>query len=583
MIASVTRGDRTRGILAYVYGPGDEDEHINQHTVAGFEDLLPDPGLAADPQWALTQLAKILDLRVVQAGKNAPKEHVWHCSLRAAPEDRHLSDEEWEQVARRVMHAAGIAPAGDPDGCRWVVVRHAEDHVHIVATTVRADLTGARLHNDWRNVMDELTLIERDYGLREVDREPFGRRTARTTVKRPTRAEIHKAQRQGRPEPTRAALRTAVRESLAGAVTEDEFLSRLADHGIRVQVHRLPSGDAKGYSFNLPGDRNGDNQPVWYSGSTLGPDLSLPRIRTRLAVTADEPDLVIVQAKSARPGLQQAGCLAGQALESFTAPRPGGEDDDLEVWQARAAGFGEVLDAFAQTHHGPNRAQIAAAAKTYGQAAHLHGRAADQEMRALRSTARALLAGGPSLGQGKDSDAVAAFLDVLILLAVALYRHHRAAGHRQHAHFAQATADHLHAAYTQAATRPLVALAAQGERLPPAVQSRNTAAVHQALPPELAARVLAGKDWSALAATLAQAHHLGHSPAALLQQALGTREMDSADNPATVLLWRIRRTTDLPAPSTTKPTKRKNPPPTPAPALAPRPAVAPTPPTTRRR
>ena len=65
MIASVTRGDRTRGILAYVYGPGDEDEHTSQHTVAAFEPLLFDPGLDEDPERALTRLAKILDLRVV--------------------------------------------------------------------------------------------------------------------------------------------------------------------------------------------------------------------------------------------------------------------------------------------------------------------------------------------------------------------------------------------------------------------------------------------------------------------------------------------------------------------------------------
>ena len=578
MIASVTRGDRTRGILAYVYGPGDEDEHTNQHTVAAFEDLLPDPGLSADPERALDQLAKILDLRVVQADKRAPKEHVWHCSLRAAPEDRHLSDPEWEQIARRVMHAAGIAPTGDPDGCRWVVVRHAEDHVHIVATTVRANLTGARLHNDWQNVMAELTSIEQDYGLRQVEREPYGKRTVRTTAKRATRAEIHKAKRQGRAEPSRTALRTAVRESLAGAVTEDEFLGRLADHGIRVQVHRLPSGDAKGYSFNLPGDRNGDNQPVWYSGSTLGADLSLPRIRARLAITTDEPDPTITQARSARPGLLQAGHLTDHALESLAAA---GDQPDPQTVLAYAAGFGEVLDALAQTHLGPTRAQIAAAAKVYGQTVYLHEQAADQEMRALRSATRALLASGPSLGQGPEGDAIVALLDVLVWAAVALYRHHSAAGHRQHARAAQATADHLRAAYTQAAAKPLAALTAHGKRLPPAVQDRSTAAVHQALPPALAARVLRGTDWPALTATLAEAQTHGHHPTALLQQALGTREMDTADNPAAVLLWRIRRTTNLPAVTALKPTKRKPSTSTPPPAA--RPAAVPAPPTTPRR
>jgi hypothetical protein len=578
MIASVTRGDRTRGILAYVYGPGDEDEHTDQHTVAAFEPLLFDPGLDADPERALTRLAKILDLRVAQAGAGAPKDHVWHCSLRAAPEDRHLSDTEWEQIARRVMHAAGIAPDGDPDGCRWVVVRHAEDHVHIVATTVRADLTGARLHNDWQRVMDELTLIERDYGLRQVERAASGMRTARTTVKRPTRAEIHKAKLQGLPEPTRAVLRTAVRESLAGAVSEDEFLGRLAGHGVQVKVHRLPSGDAKGYSFHLPGDRNGDGQPLWYSGSSLGPDLTLPKIRARLSITADEPSPAIAQARSARPALQQAGRLADQALDSFTAPNPGEEESDGEVWQVRAAGFGEVLDAFAQTHRGSQRAQIAAAAKAYGQAAYIHERAAEQEMRALRSMARTVLAGGPSHG-ALEGDAIAAFLDVLILIAVALHHSHRAAGHTQQARIAQATADQLRTAYAQTAAKPLAALKAQGERLPPMIRDQAAAAVHQALPANLAVRVLGGKDWPALAATLTQAGQFGHSPTGLLQQALGAREMDSADNPAAVLLWRIRRTTDLPA-TTPRTTPRKT---TVSVTPAARPTVPPAPSAASRR
>lgn len=70
-----------------------------------------------------------LDLRVKQAGDRTPDKHVWHCSVRAAPEDRTLSDEDWAVIARRVLNATGIAPAGDPDACRWVAVRHAEDHI----------------------------------------------------------------------------------------------------------------------------------------------------------------------------------------------------------------------------------------------------------------------------------------------------------------------------------------------------------------------------------------------------------------------------------------------------------------------
>ena len=44
-----------------------------------------------------------------------------------------------------------------------------------------------------------------------------------------------------------------------------------------VRLKRGPSGDALGCNFALPGDTNDKGEPVFYSGSTLAPDLSLPQ------------------------------------------------------------------------------------------------------------------------------------------------------------------------------------------------------------------------------------------------------------------------------------------------------------------
>jgi hypothetical protein len=572
VIASISRGDRTRGVLAYVYGPGDADEHTNQHTVAGFEDLLPDPGRAADPEQALHQLAKILDLRVVQAGKRAPKEHVWHCSLRAAPEDRHLSDQEWERVARRVLHASGIAPDGDPDGCRWVVVRHAEDHVHIVATTVRADLTQARLHRDWHRVMTELTSIEKDFGLRQVDRNPGG---ARTTPRQPTRAELHKAKRLGMPEPSRQTLRTAVRESLAGAATEEEFLARLADHGVRVKIHRLPSGDAKGYSFALPGERKANRELLWFPGTQLGPDLTLPKIRVRLGTGA-----AAVAVTGAADAHRQADQAIEQVLHAFTSFTS--KEVDEQTATAISAGLGEILDALPQVHSAATRDQLRNAAKAYGQVTYVHDRAADQELRTLRSAARTLLSGGPALGRGSDADATAMVLSTLMLFMITAYRWHEAHGHRQEANAARAAADQLRATYLTVSAKPLANLTQHGERQPPAARAQQAQAVRQALPDDLAARVLAEPGWTALAATLAEAAAQGHRPVDVLRDAFSSREIATAESASSVLTWRIRRNTNLPTPSAPdRPNQRK---PTRAAAPeAPRPTTAPPPPARRLR
>ena len=65
---------------------------------------------------------------------------VWHCAVRAAPQDRMLSDDEWAQIAGDIMHRTGVAPYGqEDDAVRWVAVRHGDDHIHIVAMLARQD------------------------------------------------------------------------------------------------------------------------------------------------------------------------------------------------------------------------------------------------------------------------------------------------------------------------------------------------------------------------------------------------------------------------------------------------------------
>lgn len=150
MIAAIKpTGSNTRGLLAYLYGPGRHDEHLDPHLVAGFAMLtMPDPG--RDENTTLTDLARDLDepvqLRNSEFGKPVT-DHVWHCPIRAAPEDRHLSDAEWGEIAQRIVQAAGISPDGDDLACRWIAVRHADDHIHILATTVREDGRRPKLHD----------------------------------------------------------------------------------------------------------------------------------------------------------------------------------------------------------------------------------------------------------------------------------------------------------------------------------------------------------------------------------------------------------------------------------------------------
>ena len=88
--------------------------------------------------------------------------------------DRYLTDEQWRDIAEEFMHRLGLAPRGDPGGVRWVAIRHADDHVHVVATLARVDGRRPSMHDDYRLSRQACTYIEAKYGL--VPTSPAGHR-----------------------------------------------------------------------------------------------------------------------------------------------------------------------------------------------------------------------------------------------------------------------------------------------------------------------------------------------------------------------------------------------------------------------
>jgi hypothetical protein len=211
-------------------------------------------------------------------GDNYPKP-VWHCSIRAAPEDRTLSDQEWARVAAHVMHATGLAPEGDDLGVRWVAVRHAPDHIHLVATLARQDRHRPSLWNTYRKLRTACRDTEEWYGLRST--APADR----TAAKRPTRAETEQAARCRQAEPARVRLRREVCTAAAGARTDDEFFAHLAQAGVLVRRRYSTQnpGEVTGYAVGLPRHTAKDGQAVWYGGGKLAADLTLPKLRARWA------------------------------------------------------------------------------------------------------------------------------------------------------------------------------------------------------------------------------------------------------------------------------------------------------------
>ncbi|MFK8905925.1 mobilization protein [Streptomyces sp. YS-3] len=545
MIPSVNdSGDKTIGLLNYLYGPGRAEEHVDPHLVASFDGMAPDPGRTADFDAALKDLALLLDQPVEALPAHArPAKHVWHTSVRADPGDRILSDDEWADIARRVVAATGIDPGDGEPGCRWAAVRHADDHIHIVATLVCED--GSR-PDDFRSGMRaqaECRLIEKELGLTLVNAGDG------TAAKRPTSAERHKAERQGREQTAREELRETVRRAVAGAASEEEFFDRLAAAGLLIRKRQAPSGDLLGYKVALVDDRNEDDEPVYFAGSTLAPDLSLPRIRERWS--APQQGSAVVPDDRATASSGPAGARRRAAAAAWQALLIIGHGNDHQA-AALIAASGEVLDALAKTSAAHTRKQLQEAARTFERASRSHVQAERGHDRALRQAARDLVYGGPALGRGEDGATTAMVIDMVAFLVIAAAHWHGRKNHAQQADAARQAAEHLRAAYQSAAQHPMAVLRQRGRRLSQPLQRRQAAHLHQAVP-HLAEQILTEPGWHALAATLADAEAAGHEPGALLAEAVARGELDTAESASDVLVWRLRRLAALPADASAMP------------------------------
>ena len=303
-------------------------------------------------------------------------------------------------MARDIVDRVGLS-GPDDGGCRWVAVRHAPDHIHLVVTLARQDGAPARTSNDYYRVGEACQAVERRYGL---TRTPGRDRTA---ARRPTRAETEKAHRAGRREPARVVLQREVRGAVAAAASGQEFLIRLSQAGLLVRRRCDPRSPdtVTGYAVALPGDRTRDGQPVWFGGGKLAADLSWPKLAVRWPDTRQDDR----RRHGHRPSGRQHpdGRLFGRLLSG---------QDRIAVWRdaARLAGDAAVevrrladldpaaasdiahatrdtLAATARVIEGRRGGPLTDAADAYDRAAReLHGRPSQPAVMAdsLRATAR---------------------------------------------------------------------------------------------------------------------------------------------------------------------------------------------------
>lgn len=261
-----------------------------------------------------------LPVRPEGRGGGVAAGYVWHCPVRLHPDDPVLADEQWQHVANRLMTATGLHQAG----CRWIAVRHADDHIHLVAT-----LSTSAPANVCTPAATTCSCGKRA-GSWTRTRIGHYRCADRTAAPAPTPPERGKAARLGRPRTTRQELRRLVGHCAAISHDGSQIIAELAREDLEPRTVRDEAGRIRGYSVSWTGDRTTSGQRVRYSGSALAPDLIWPKLEARWATTPAPRPLQRNQHGRPIPAERRAALAqAVQLADRTTGLVRDGDDEDV--------------------------------------------------------------------------------------------------------------------------------------------------------------------------------------------------------------------------------------------------------------
>ncbi len=297
------------------------------------------------------RLVALLEQPLAAAGVGADKKPVYHLIIAAKknPEtgalvDPHLSDTQWRDIAETYLDRLGLAPRGDDLGVRWVAVRHADDHVHVVATLARQDGRRVFPRNDFWRAGEASREVEAKYGLSVTAASD------RTAAKRASYAETEKAARQGQVEPVRDSLRRSVRTAAAGASTLEEFFDRLADDGllVRQRYSERNPGQVTGYAVALPESVDPGGAPIYFGGGKLAADLTLPKLARRWEAAVPAGNATTAAGGTAAGQPDQAASSSASA--STSAGKPGEDrhrltgEERARIWEQASAAVAHATE-----------------------------------------------------------------------------------------------------------------------------------------------------------------------------------------------------------------------------------------------
>jgi hypothetical protein len=332
------RGSNIGGLVKYLFGPGDANEHRDQRIIAA-DDLLDIADCTRldrpEDRPQVLALGRDLDAHRRLLGVRPPGGHVWHCAISLPPGEA-LSDMQWAQLARVAVAEMGFTAGPGQAPCRWLAVHHGQstggnEHIHLAVNLVRED---GSIASTWR---DRVTMsricgrFEREFGLHVVE----GR--AGRGMPGYSRAEADRVRRRTRLEPDRRTLARTVRACAAASASEAEFVRRIRAAGLQFRPRYAAGGtEVTGYSVAL-GSTDIGGEPIRFGGGRLATDLTLPRLREHWAAM--------------RPGVDQAAARE-QALAELRhltdAASPAGQPTPAETRVYRASAWGQAAARIAE-------------------------------------------------------------------------------------------------------------------------------------------------------------------------------------------------------------------------------------------
>ena len=169
---------------------------------------------------------------------------ILHESLRVPDDERELSTDEWRAIGEAWAEGMGAAA--------YTIIGHG-DHVHIMASRVRADGRAISTWQDYRTSERIVRDIEKRHGLQQVEAshllEP---EKAIEHQRAPTRGQIRLHQRTGTVAPS-LIVQQAIDDALNDEVSASEFVRRVEDSGVDVRANVASTGRVNGLSYDVDG------------------------------------------------------------------------------------------------------------------------------------------------------------------------------------------------------------------------------------------------------------------------------------------------------------------------------------------